>query len=135
MRSLGDASAMMSGGIDSASIAAAVRRVLPEMPGKEFHSYSAFSDEPSTCPESRCIQSLTKELGSKAHFVSVPSFSGMLDAHDVAEVAWSMPHPLESSILLPEMMCFAARRGGHRVILCGASGDITMDVPNRYVAN
>lgn len=134
MRSLGRVSAMVSGGLDSASIVAMTQRLLPDAPGTQFHSYSAISDHPDTCVESQCIQSLTQGLGGNAHFVSVPSFTGMLDARDLADVALTNPHPLDSSILLPEMMCLAAQRDGHRVMLYGGCGDLTMDVPDRYIA-
>jgi len=134
MRATGDIAAMMSGGMDSASIAAMVKRLLPDMPGKAFHTYSAISDHPESCVESQCIQSLTQDLGGNAHFVSVPSFTGMADVDDLLETAWARPHPCDNSIVLPAMMCQAASRHGHRVMLHGASGDLTMHVPDRYTA-
>ena len=134
MRSAGPVAAMMSGGLDSAGIAAMVKRLLPEMPGKEFHTYSAIFDHPETCVESQCIQSLTKDLGANAHFVSVPSFQGMASVEDLIDIAWSKAHPIDNSILLPMMMCQAASRNQHRVMLNGVSGDLTMYVPNRYPA-
>lgn len=134
MRSAGPLAAMMSGGLDSAGIAAMVKRLLPEMPGKEFHTYSAIFDHPETCVESQCIQSLTKELGANAHFLSVPSFQGMASVQDLIDIAWSKAHPIDNSILLPMMMCQAASRQQHRVVLNGVSGDLTMDVPNCYPA-
>ncbi len=134
MRSAGPVAAMMSGGLDSAGIAAMVKRLLPEMPGKEFHSYSAIFDHPETCVESQCIQSLTKDLGANAHFLSVPSFRGMASVEDLIDIAWSKAHPTDNSILLPMMMCQAASRNQHRVVLNGVSGDLTMYVPNRYPA-
>jgi len=134
MRSSGDIAAMMSGGMDSAGIAAMVKRLLPEMPGKAFHTYSAISDHPESCVETQCIQSLTRDLGGNAHFLSVPSFTGMADVDDLIETAWARPHPCDNSIVLPAMMCLAASRHGHRVMLHGASGDLTMHVPTRYMA-
>jgi asparagine synthase (glutamine-hydrolysing) len=134
MRSSGHVAAMMSGGLDSASIAAMAKRLLPEMPGKEFHTYSAISDHPETCVESQCIQKLTADLGDKAHFVSVPSFAGMVNVEDLIDVGWSKAHPVDNSILLPAMMCLAASRNGHRVMLHGMAGDLATYVPIRYIA-
>lgn len=134
MRSTGDIAAMMSGGLDSASIAAMVKRLLPEMPGKNFHTYSAISDHPKTCVESQCIQTLTKDLAGSAHFVSVPSFTGMVDVQDLIEITWSKPHPVDNTISLQAAMCLAASRHGNRVLLHGATGDLTMDVPIHYSA-
>lgn len=134
MRTAGDVSAMISGGLDSASIAAMVRRVLPEMPGKAFHTYSAISDHPESCVESRCIQSLTRSGGANAHFVSVPSMSGMLDLQDLVGTAWNRVHPVDSSLLLQSMMCLAASRNGHRVMLHGVGGDLVTYAPFHYFA-
>ncbi|MSR12856.1 MAG: asparagine synthetase B [Gammaproteobacteria bacterium] len=134
MRSIGSISAMMSGGLDSASIAAMVKRLLPQMPAQEFHTYSAISDQPETCVESQCILSLTKDLGNHAHFVAVPTFSGMLNVEDLINAGWSKAHPVDNSILLPAMMCLAAQRDGHRVMLHGMGGDFTMYIPGRYIA-
>jgi asparagine synthase (glutamine-hydrolysing) len=134
LRSVGHPAAMMSGGMDSASIAAMVRRLLPEMPGKRFHTYSAIADDPAMCVESCCIQSLTKGDDIDAHFVSVPSFQGMFSVDDLTELAWSKPHPCDGSLLLSAAMCQAASRQGERVLLHGVSGDITMYVPRHYMA-
>lgn len=135
LRSNGHVAAMMSGGLDSASIAVMAKRLLPDMPGKEFHTYSAISDQPESCIESQCILSLTRDLGDYAHHVSVPSFTGMLDANDLVAAGWSKPHPVDNSILLPAMMCLAASRDGHRVMLDGVSGDLTTYVPIRYISH
>jgi len=134
MRTTGNIAAMMSGGLDSAGIAAMVKRLLPEMSGKEFHTYSAISDYPESCVESLCIQSLTKDFGAKAHYVSVPSFQGMVSVKDIIGTLWSKAHPADNSITIPAMMCLAASREGDRVMLTGVSGDYTMHVPDRYAA-
>jgi len=133
LRTRGDVAAMVSGGMDSASLTAMAKQILPEFPGKEFHSYSAISDDPASCVETRCILKLTGDLGKNAHSVSVPSFTGMLSVDDLLTVCWSKPHPVNNSILLPAMMCLAASRDGHRVMLHGMGGDYTMGVHDRYI--
>ena len=125
---------MMSGGMDSASIRAMIGRILPEMPGKTLHTYSAIADSPDSCIESQCIESLTTTLGEHAHFVSVPSFKGMITLEDVIDAAWSKPHPVDNSLLLPAMMCLAASRQNHRTMFHGVSGDLTTETPLRYIA-
>lgn len=135
MRSAGQVAAMMSGGLDSASIHAMVGRLLPDMPGKEFHTYSAISDDVEMCIESQCILSLVKDSTAIAHFVKVPSFSGFGSIEDLVDVGWSGVHPVKNSILLPAMMCLAASRDGHQVMLHGCSGDLTTHSPNQYIAN
>lgn len=134
LRSTGRVAAMMSGGLDSASIAAMAKRLAHELPGGRLRTYSALSDEPESCVESRCIQSLTSSDVIEPHFVSVPSFTGMVSLEDLIEAAWSKAHPIDNSILLPAMMFLAASRQGDRVVLHGASGDLAMHVPLRYPA-
>ena len=134
LRTTGDPAAMISGGMDSASIRAMIGRLLPEMPGKSLHTYSAIADSPDSCVESQCILSLTDKMGDRAHFVSVPSFKGMITLEDVIDAAWSKPHPVDNHLLLPAMMCLAASRQNHRTLFHGVCGDLTTDTPLRYIA-
>lgn len=136
LRSAGAPAAMMSGGMDSASIKAMTNQILSQSSDKIFHTYSAISDTPASCQESQRIQILTKENSKQqANFVSVPSFTGMITLDDVIEAAWSKAHPVDNSILLPAMMCLAASRNNHRTLLHGTSGDLTTHSPNHYIAN
>jgi asparagine synthase (glutamine-hydrolysing) len=132
LRSAGDVAAMMSGGLDSAGIVAMMDRLSDEYPDRRFHSYSAIGDDPKACIESRCINSMAESLNVDPNFVSVPSFSGMVNTGDLKETAWSKAHPVDNSILLPAMMCLAASRNGQRVLLQGVSGDMTMRAPDYY---
>ena len=132
-RATGDIAVMQSGGLDSASIAVTARRLLADTAGQQLHSYSAISDQTETCIESRCILALTQDLGVNAHHLSVPSFTGMLGVEDLLETGWSKPHPVDNSLLLPAMMCRAAARSGHRVLLTGVCGDLTTHASYPYI--
>jgi asparagine synthase (glutamine-hydrolysing) len=134
MTGSGDVGVAMSGGLDSAAVAAMVHRLLPAFPGKRLHSYSAVADDPDSCIESRSILSLAHTLETTLHSVSVPSFSGMLSDEDLYAVAWKHVHPVDNSILLPALMCQAASRNGHRMLLHGACGDMAMNMPRYYPA-
>jgi asparagine synthase (glutamine-hydrolysing) len=122
-------SLMLSGGMDSASICAMLRRASPH---SALRTYSAVSDAPGECAESQSILHLSR--GADAKFVSVPSFTGSVTAGDLVHEAWSGAHPRDNSLLLPALMCLAARRNGDRVMLHGVSGDATLRVPARYPA-
>ena len=132
LRCNGDVAAMMSGGLDSAAIVAMTDRLSQECPNTRIHSYSAIADNLKECIESRCIESMAGSLNVNPHFVSVPSFNGMVSAEDLKEMAWSKAHPVDNSILLPALMCRAASRNGHRVVLQGVSGDMVMRAPDYY---
>ncbi len=134
LRSLSSPAAMMSGGMDSASISAMVRSLSPGLQSEQFHTYSALSDDPNSCVESRCIQRLTSGSEVRASFLSVPSMRGMLGLDELIDTMWSHAHPVDNSIVLPAMMCRAAGAQGDRVLLHGASGDLTLDTPTFYAA-
>ncbi len=131
-RNTGSLAQMLSGGLDSASVRAARRLVASPSDHVVDRSYSAISDDPETCIESQCIQSLAH--GGDASFVSVPSFRGMVDVDDLVRETWAHVHPVDNTLTLPALMCLAASRKGERVMLHGASGDVTTNVPLRYPA-
>lgn len=134
LRLEGEPAALISGGMDSAAIAATLGRLAPEMPGGRYHAYSTVADNPETSLESRCIMNMTGQPHVAAHYLNVPSFTGIVGQDDLLEAAWSQPHPVDNSIMLPAMMFLAASREGHHVMLHGAGGDITMDFHARYIA-
>lgn len=124
---------MLSGGMDSASIAGMARSILPGMPQLELHTFSAVSDNPAECPETRNIQAVVKGYERYAHRVSLPGLQGIVTGQDLAEAALANAHPVGNSILLPAMMYLAAARSGHRVMHDGIDGDLTTFTPTRYM--
>ncbi|MBT8041242.1 MAG: hypothetical protein KJN78_13435 [Gammaproteobacteria bacterium] len=134
LRLLGEPAMMVSGGMDSAGIAAMLGRQINYCPGNRYHAYSAIADDPGSSLESRCILSLTGHGYVTPHRVGVPSMTGMVVVEDLKRAAWARADPVDNAILLPAMMCLAASRNGHRVMFHGASGDITMGVFHRYIA-
>ena len=135
MRTLESPAVMMSGGLDTAGIIAMMGRLLPELGGQSINSYSAIDDDVESSLESRSIQSMAGLPGIRAHFVSVPSFTGMVSLDDLVNAAWLRAHPVDNSVLIPALMYLAASRNGDRVMLHGASGDVTLSTPMRYAAN
>jgi asparagine synthase (glutamine-hydrolysing) len=132
IRTIGNPTLMLSGGIDSASIAGAARAILRQMPNKDLQTFSVVSDEVAACTETRNIQSIIRDYEQHAHLIAVPSFEGSITVDDVKEAAWTNAHPVANSILLPAMMHLAASRAGHRVMLDGIDGDLVTDTPLRY---
>jgi asparagine synthase (glutamine-hydrolysing) len=131
LRCAGGVAQMLSGGLDSASIHAMVARSGHQ--ASAYRTYSAIADQAQNCVETRCMQSIS--AGGNSSVVAVPSFTGMVSAQDLHREAWTGAHPCDNSILLPALMCLAARRNGERVMLHGVSGDQTLAVPERYPAH
>jgi asparagine synthase (glutamine-hydrolysing) len=132
MRTLGNPALMLSGGIDSASIAGAAKSILRCTPSTELHIFSAVSDGATACTETRNIQSILKGYEQHAHLIAAPSFAGIITFDDLKEAAWTKTHPVGNSILLPTIIDLAASRSGNRVMLDGIDGDLVTYTPVRY---
>jgi asparagine synthase (glutamine-hydrolysing) len=126
-----DVALMLSGGLDSAAILAAIEPAARD----RLRTYSVVSEPPVTSIESDCIHELTRDLGSRASFLNVPSFTGVASVGDLHEIAASRPHPIDHSLLLPAIMCRAASRDGHRVMLTGVCGDLALHASHFYVGS
>ena len=125
---------MMSGGLDTAGIAAMLTRL--RQPGdQQFASYSALSDTPLDDPESRSILELGKLSAIAPRHVLVPSLNGPVEAVDLVETAWEHAHPVDNWLLIQSLMCLAASREGKRFMLQGGSGDITLNTPQNYMVS
>jgi asparagine synthase (glutamine-hydrolysing) len=135
LRTLGNPALMLSGGIDSASIAAMAREILRNMPQQKLHTFSVVSDDPASCAETRNIESICTGYEQHAHCVSVPSMRGSINDDDLKEAAWTCAHPVGNSILIPAMMYLAASRRGHRVVFDGIDGDLVTYTPLRYMTS
>jgi asparagine synthase (glutamine-hydrolysing) len=111
---------------------AMARRLMPGFGGKRLHAYSAVHDDPESCIESRCIESLRTAFDVNLHAVQVPSFRGPVSVEDLVDLAWNHAHPVNNSILLPALMSLAASREGHRTVLHAAAGDLATAAPHYY---
>jgi asparagine synthase (glutamine-hydrolysing) len=131
-RTLGNPALMLSGGIDSASVAGAAHALLRQMPDKDLQTFSVVSDEGADCSETRNIQSIVKGYEQHAHPITAPSPDGLISVDDLKEAAWTNAHPVANSILLPAMIYLAASRAGHRVMLDGVDGDLASWTSVRY---
>lgn len=134
LRHLGNPAVMLSGGIDSASIAGATRHLLRQTPHMALHTFSVVADEASACTETRNIRAVIDGCRSCDHLIGVPSLAGPITADDLKTAFWDNAHPVANSILLPAMMCLAASRSGSQVMLDGMEGDLTTFTPRRYTS-
>lgn len=135
MRTQRDPALMLSGGMDSASIAAVAREVAGEKPGQALHTFSVVDDEPSTCEETRNILSIVRGHEQHAHLASVGGLDGVISNQDLMEACWSRAHPVDNSIILPAVMYQAASRQGFRVMFDGIDGDLVTYTPMHYQAS
>jgi asparagine synthase (glutamine-hydrolysing) len=126
-------SLLMSGGMDSASVAAAWHKLSAEGRRDEISVLSLVSDDFSECIESQCIYDLIDRLALNPSLVQAPSLSGCAGAEDLDAAFFDRPHPVSHSILMNGLLSRVAQRSSRRVLLHGSSGDLAMHVPDDYL--
>ena len=136
LRASHDVAALMSGGMDSAAIAAFAPRVMGELDLSTLATFSAVSTLGEDCVESDAMRALIAAPSFLATTLEVPSLSGGsgINQHDLMSLAWDRAHPVDNSLLMILALGLAAQRSGHRVLLHGASGDVATHSPFWYVA-
>jgi len=129
-RRIGDdrAAMLLSGGLDSASIVAA----LPATGAADVTAFSLVSGDEG-CIESQCIEALQQQAVFNGRAVSMNIDDPQLPA-GLKELAWLAAHPVENSVLLQRVL---ARLAGqrHRVLLHGCAGDVVQTSPRNLPAN
>jgi asparagine synthase (glutamine-hydrolysing) len=135
MRTPSDPALMLSGGMDSASVAAVAREVAKERPGQALHTFSVVSDDPATCEETRNILSIVRGHEQTAHLASVSGLDGVISDQDLMDACWSRAHPVDNSIILPAVIYKLAGRAGCRVMFDGIDGDLATYTPVHYQAS
>ena len=130
----GNPALMLSGGVDSASIAGMAFSLLNGEPDQQLETFSLVSDDAMTCAETRLIHAIVKDRGQNAHLIRLSDFQNGINAQELMQTAWGRAHPVDNSILLPSMMYAAASRRGLRAMFDGIDGDLVTWTPLRYMA-
>jgi asparagine synthase (glutamine-hydrolysing) len=132
---------MLSGGMDSAAILAARRGFRKGGVANDLLCVSAVMDrrisDAVALAEDDNILAMTSAHPNKLQFmVPVPDArDALVNAADLAEAAWSFPHPSDQSLLVPALACRLARDRGCRLILNGVDGDNVTADRRHYMAN
>jgi asparagine synthase (glutamine-hydrolysing) len=135
LKSIGNPSLMLSGGIDSASIGGVAHRVLADSPQQKLHTYSLVADENPHCAETQNIRAFIQGHEAEASLHSVQGSPGGVDDAVLQEAAWQQAHPISNHILLPAMMYLTAGQAGHRVMLDGVDGDAVTGTDRLYMSS
>jgi asparagine synthase (glutamine-hydrolysing) len=119
----GSTGSMLSGGLDSSSIACTARELLTD-DTRMLHTFSARFPSTPQCDEGRFINAVVKGEGLRHHNVDVDSIGPL----SVAAGAFaSLDEPLYGpNTFLNSALYDAARKAGVRVILDGTDGDTTV---------
>ena len=131
MRSQTSVSALLSGGLDSSSIACVAARELAKKEGGPLHTFSAVFDEASACDERPFIEAVLKQGGMVSRYINeddqrpVAALQDILPAQDEAFFAPGLAGSWGRYRLIGE--------AGHRVVLNGHGGDETVSHGTGYL--
>lgn len=133
MRSAFPLGSMLSGGLDSSSIACTARDLLSQSEGQRLHTFSAiFPDLATADPRI-----------DERHFIGAVLRGGGFEPHDVRcdhlnplmDLLWggdeTMPGP---NLYMDHALFSAAREQGVRVVLSGIDGDSTLSYGYEYLS-
>ena len=126
LRSAYPVGSLLSGGLDSSSIACVARDLLRQKGGGDLHTFSAVYDEVPECDERPYIHSVLAQGGFEPHYAHPDRFSPLADLDKIfyhQDEAFLVPN-------LPSMfwngLYKAAAKKNVRVLLEGVDGDTTV---------
>ncbi|MFA5353974.1 MAG: lasso peptide isopeptide bond-forming cyclase [Thermodesulfovibrionales bacterium] len=114
---------MLSGGLDSSSIASVARNIL-QKEGKQLHTVSGMYPDLKQCDESEYIEAVTSLDGIKAHYVIADQMNPLED------IEHALYHQdglfLGPNIFFDSALYKEAQRNNIRVFMDGFDGDIVV---------
>lgn len=120
-RSSTPVAALLSGGLDSSSVAVVAREELRRTGRTPLHTLSGVFDEVTSCDERPYIESLLAQGDCVAHYVHADSIGPL---EEIERVLWHMDEPFFTPHISLDWALFgAAREAGTRVVLGGMDGD------------
>jgi asparagine synthase (glutamine-hydrolysing) len=131
LRSPSPIGAMLSGGIDSSSVAAVAAGLLAREGGGPLRTFSAVGPDPEACIETRSIKAASELPGFDPSFVDHSDLEQMKD--ELIRLTEEEAEPFDGHMVLIRAVYLAGHRAGIRVMLDGVAGDIVFN-PSNYVA-
>ena len=129
LRSAGPVGSMLSGGIDSNSVAAVASRMLATEGRGPPLTFSAVGPDRETCVETRAIQSALRGCGLSPTLIS---HTGLDDYKDeLIRLTAGCAEPFDGHMTLVRTVYLAAHRRGVKVMLDGVGGDVVLTSGNR----
>ena len=129
LRSAGPVGSLLSGGLDSNSVASVAAKLLEQEGRGPLQTFSAAGPDSETCIETRCVHSGISNPGFAA---SVVSYAALNDYRtDLSELLENSPSPFDCDMTLVRAVYLAAHRQGVRVMLDGVVADVVLAGGNR----
>lgn len=128
LRSAGPVGSMLSGGMDSGSVAALAARLLQESGRGPLRTFSAISPDPERCVETRAILASAKLDGLDPVFVSHADLRSL--RRELEEQARDLDDPFDGNMTLIRAVYLAAHRSNVKIMLDGVGGDVVFSSGN-----
>jgi asparagine synthase (glutamine-hydrolysing) len=120
-RSATPVAALLSGGLDSSSVAVVARDVLRKEGRVPLHTLSGVFDEVTECDERPYIEAVLRQGDCVPHYIHSDSLSPLAE---IEKVLWHMDEPFFTPHISLDWALFrAANDVGARVVLGGMDGD------------
>lgn len=125
LRTAGPVGAMLSGGVDSASVAVTAARLLKQQGRGPLHTISAVGPDPEDCPETYNIRAMGALSGIAFHEISHAALGD--DAAVLAGLVDEIDEPFDGHLnLIRAVYLTASRIGGTNVVLDGVAADVIL---------
>ncbi len=122
LRTNGPVGAMLSGGLDSSSIALVASRLLSQASREPLHTLSAVGPDPASCPETRNIRQLQAMPGIVSHEINYADLGDDLSA--LRQLAAQMDDPFAGCLaMIRGVYLIGSRVPRLKVVLDGKSAD------------
>ncbi len=122
---------LLSGGLDSSSIAATLRDILGPGAHGQLHAYSASFDTVTECDESAYAEAALPGATEDWHRIAG---DGVGPFSDVDRLSWHQDEPYEApNLFMVWALCRRARDTGVRVVFDGYDGDTTLSHGQGYL--
>jgi asparagine synthase (glutamine-hydrolysing) len=131
LRSTTPIAVMMSGGIDSTSIAAVAVRRARRSGGPAVRTHSVARDESDANFESRCIRRMAKHLDCESTIVNI-SQVGALDS-EIRRAGLHSSNFFDCLMTVADLL-YRAQKDACRVVLDGVDGDLVLSLGSAHVA-
>ena len=131
LRSPSPVGAMLSGGIDSSSVAAVAAELLTQESGGPLRTFSGVGPDSEACLETHFIKVASELPGFDPSFVDHSNLEQM--KNELIRLTEEEAEPFDGHMVLIRAVYLAGHRAGIRVMLDGGGGDIVFN-PSNYVA-
>jgi len=117
----GRVGAMLSGGMDSGSVAAVATGILGASGEEALHTFSVVSERDADCAESRAVRAAVNYLPVSPTLIPADN----LDRR-IPQLTSGHQEPFDGELALIQCVYLTARDAGRTVLLDGAGGDVVL---------